>query len=410
MSLIPGLTSILAIKATKLRKFNEEVPLKNPSLNTLPFTKMHGAGNDFVLIDAEHLLGAPAGRMLLKSWCSIAPGFARQLCNRRFSIGADGLVLSLNLKNAELKELATELYGNEAADCELAWVYTDSDGSLPETCGNALRCLTLWARNRNLIKDKANVCTKAGPVKVSFDSASKITVDLGEPSLLGKDIPFGGANGSEQIIKGDFALANNHFPITCVNVGNPHCIIFQAEFMEAAHPQLPLAKEAPTDFFPPQLEIIARQIQKDKRFPESTNVEFVYVTARNRAEVFVLERGAGATLACGSGACAALVAGVLENRLERESTMLLPGGALDVSWSTDDNHVRLTGPAHISFMGEVCLSDVFAVLESRLRESTIAAPRNNHNPVWSTDNNHLHLPSPAHDSFEQEDSQTEVKA
>ncbi len=334
--------------------------MKKLSPISLPFTKMHGAGNDFIIIDAEDLLATASGQRLLNGWADLVPKLAKRLCNRHVAIGADGLVLALNLKNPELARFAKTLYAPQLAQCQLAWVYADSDGSLPQTCGNALRCLTLWAHEHNLIQDQAQVLTAVGPVSVLFHSADKIVVDLGAPKLLSGDIPFVGANGSQQIVKHDFNIADSRYPITCVNVGNPHCVIFQGEFMQTDRPQLPLSKEVSPDFFPKQLQDVARQIQADKRFPQSTNVEFVYVNAPNRAEVFVLERGAGATLACGSGACAALIAGVLEERLMRESTMVLPGGNLDVSWSIDDNHVRLTGPARVSFTGEFALSEVEA--------------------------------------------------
>lgn len=279
----------------------------------LPFTKMHGLGNDFVLVRKEDLLALPKGQEILSDWQTKGSQLARTLCDRHFGIGADGFIL---VSPADDKQ------------CEVAWTFLNSDGSSSDMCGNGLRCLALFHRLDN--HGNFFVETKIGAMPVSFNGADSITIDLKEPILQSERIPF--RAGQQKVIKEIITAGGKTFTVTLVNMGNPHCVIFA--------PTIP-----PDEYFN-----YAPKIQQLNDFPQGVNVEFVQVVSRARAQVKVFERGAGATLACATGAAATLVAGVLEDRLDRQATIELPGGELKVEWASD-NHVKLTGPASFAFTG-----------------------------------------------------------
>ncbi len=333
-----------------------------PSSYSLPFIKMQALGNDFIFIDGEKLLDS-ASRPLLSQWTAVAPQLARQLCQRHHSIGADGLILALPLNNEELRQMAINLYGQSAQDCQLSWTYHNSDGSQSDICGNGLRCLSLWSKLEKDMPGLLKVATAAGPLVISYKDEQNITASLGAPKLKKAQIPFSGAGGQEQTtVQVEFMLDNLSFPITCVNVGNPHCVIFTGHFLQSN-----LFKDLdgqenhlrPTgqlnSFFPQELMPIAAAIEIDSSFPEKTNVEFVHVLNRAHIQVLVWERGCGPTLACGSGAAAAAVAGVLENRLDRLVKVSLPGGTLLIDWS-NDNELKMTGSASLSYHGQIELN------------------------------------------------------
>jgi diaminopimelate epimerase len=327
--------------------------LNNSNSLILPFAKMQALGNDFIVLDGEALLASKEGAELIQGWTKQLPALAQQLCGRRFGIGADGLVLALNLKCKEMRALAVELYGEAAGNCQLAWTITNSDGSTPETCANALRCLALWAHRKELITDRCRVITKAGVVEIAFSGPDAITIDLGEPALSAEKIPYAGGRSGHEVVNQRFELGFKSIPITCVNMGNPHCVTFAKELFEKEKMHVPYVSEQEINQFPPHLLSIAYEIQADSRFPESANVSFALARERTHAEALVVERGCGPTLACGSAAAAILVAGVLEERLERRAKVSLPGGVLLVDWSVKDNHVRITGSARLSFNGQV---------------------------------------------------------
>lgn len=283
----------------------------------LPFTKMHGLGNDFVLVRKSDLAALDTGKEILADWQNQGGSFARTLCDRHFGIGADGFILVSEPKDKQ---------------CEIAWTFLNSDGSASDMCGNGLRCLALFHKLSDQQKtSNFFVETNVGAVPVSFNGADSITIDLKEPVLQSKQIPF--ANTADEAVKQTITAGGKSFVVTCVGMGNPHCVIFA--------PSIPK-----NEYFN-----YAPQIQALKEFPQGVNVEFVEVVDRKKAIVKVFERGAGPTLACATGAAATLVAGVLEDRLDRQATIELPGGSLQVEWSTSDNHVRLTGPATFAFSG-----------------------------------------------------------
>jgi len=267
----------------------------------LPFTKMHGRGNDFIFVEEAALGGA-----------TDLSGLARKLCDRHFGIGADGLIV---------------VAPSQRPDCALrCWIF-NPDGSEAEMCGNGMRCLAVYARERGLVQEDAfGVETLAGVIRPSIQPDGTVQVDMGAPELRRSRIPMLGT-GSEQVVGEELVVDGRSFRITAVSMGNPHCVIF----VDALRDE---------EFFR-----LGPKIERHERFPNGTNVEFVRVHSRRHLGVRVWERGAGPTLACGTGACAAAVAGTLNGLAERAVRVSLPGGDLDVAWLEDTGHVLLTGPA-----------------------------------------------------------------
>lgn len=298
----------------------------------IPFAKLQGLGNDFVFIAEEDLQSSEAGRKILTDWTEQKARLAPVVCDRRFGIGADGLIL---------------VKKSNRADCLLGWSYTNSDGSPSAMCGNGIRCLALWAHRRGLIEDgEFLVDTEIGAVPVTFLAEERITTDLGVPNLDSQRIPVSG-QPRETVVRTPIALDEERtITATCVSMGNPHCVTFDYSLDDD------------------QLSGLAMQLQMHPFFPEGVNVEFVEVESPGRARVAVWERGAGRTLSCATGAAAVLVAGVLEKRLERKAEIVLPGGPLHIEWSENDDRVRITGPAKFVFAGSVDLSRLLSKLSS----------------------------------------------
>ena len=273
------------------------------------FTKMHGLGNDFVLVNCfEEMLDLER-----------APGIAAKVCDRYFGIGADGLILLL-----------------PADDGDVTMRIFNSDGSEAEMCGNGIRCAAKYLYERGLVKkDKIRVKTLAGMIIpeliIENGSVRLVRVDMGEPRLERSEIPMEGAPG--QVINEPLQVDGAAFQVTAVSMGNPHCIIFVPD----------------TDLVP--LREIGPRIEKHPAFPRKTNVEFIQVLNRQEVRMQVWERGAGETMACGTGACATAVACVLNDHTGRRVTVHLKGGDLLIEWA-ENNHVYMTGPAEEVFTGE----------------------------------------------------------
>jgi len=277
----------------------------------LSFTKMHGCGNDFILVEEA----APALTPDL-------PELARKLCDRHFGIGADGLIV---------------VGSSRRPGCKLRWRMFNSDGSEAEMCGNGMRCLALFARERGLVKeDRFDVETLAGVITPAILPDGRVRVDMGIPELRRSRIPMLGPD-SEQVVGEELVVDGRSFTITAVSMGNPHCVIFDDS----------LADE--------EFLRVGPKMARDHRFPNGTNVEFVRVYSRRHLGVRVWERGAGPTLACGTGACAVAVAGVLNGFTERLVHVSLLGGDLDVTWLEGSGHVLLEGPAEKLFWGQVLI-------------------------------------------------------
>ena len=277
----------------------------------IQFVKCQGLGNDFIMIDG---ISQRINEKELKLE-------AEKLCDRNFGIGADGLILALP---------------SEESDIQMKVI--NSDGSVPEMCGNGLRCFAKWVREEGLIeKSLFSVETGAG-VRIPAlldknDSVQMVEVGMGEPSLEPKKIPVK-ITEKESVVEHIFEVENQQLRGTCVSMGNPHVVIFVDNLKEI------------------ELDKLGPAISNHELFPEGVNVEFVQVVQPDEAVMVVWERGAGATLACGTGACAVLVAGVLTKRLERTSTIHLPGGPLKINWQESDNRVVMTGPAETVYRGQ----------------------------------------------------------
>lgn len=301
--------------------------MKMNKKNSILFTKVHGNGNDFVLVNA---LDNEDGT------CSdIDPGklseLARDICNRHTGVGADGMVLILpSLPNS-----------SERADVRMR--IFNSDGSEAQMCGNAIRCVARYLYERGLVCErKIRVDTLAGIMVPEIVSGGKtagnktvmVRVDMGEPRLERSEIPMSGAAG--KVVDEKLEVNGKEYRVTAVSMGNPHCVIFVDD----------------VDKFP--LVSVGSAIERHPSFPERTNVEFVQVLNWEEVRMRVWERGAGETLACGTGACAATVAGVLNNHTGRTVTVHLKGGDLTIEWG-DNNHVYMTGPAEEVFEGRYFL-------------------------------------------------------
>src|SRR5256884_2299511 len=256
---------------------------------TLHFAKLHGTANDFIYVDARAgFPGDPA---------ALAP----RPCARRRGIGADGLILLLPPSNGE-------------ADCRMA-IY-NADGSRPEMCGNGIRGLAKFVHDRGLSRaEPLRVETDAGVKTVVAELAggrvARVTVDMGVPVWDGRQIPVA-ADG--EVVERPLEVAGRAYRMTCVSMGNPHCVVF-AEDVAA----LPLAEIGP-------------RFEHHPFFPRRVNTEFVRATARDRLAVRGWERGAGGTVACGTGACAAAGAAARTERTDRRVTVALPGGELEIDW------------------------------------------------------------------------------
>lgn len=274
------------------------------------FDKMHGLGNDFLLLDAR---AEPE-----RDW----PELARRWCRRRFGVGGDGLILILD---------------SEPADWRMR--IFNSDGTEPEMCGNGIRCFAKFLRDHGLEqRDTFTVETLAGPIRptlVASDGATaQVRVDMGPPRLRPEQIPFLGDEGAGKVVGALLQVDDDPMSVTCVSMGNPHCVLFVENLDQM------------------QIEWWGPMIERHERFPERTNVEFVQVRGRGELDMRVWERGAGRTLACGTGACASLVAAHLNGYTERAATVHLEGGDLAIEWGEDDR-VRMTGPAETAFCGEL---------------------------------------------------------
>ena len=271
------------------------------------FTKMHGLGNDYVCINC------------FRERVEDPPGFARTLCDRHYGIGADGLILICPSKVSDFK---MEIY--------------NSDGSVAGMCGNGIRCLGKYVYDYGLTgKETLSIETKSGirnmHLQIRDGKACGAMVDMGVPRLNAHSIPI--LSEKDLVINDPIEVQEKNYRMTGISMGNPHAVIFSEEI---------------NGIF---LEETGRELEFHPRFPERANIEFCHVTARDRMEVRVWERGVGETLACGTGACAAVVASVLNDLTDEEVIVKLLGGELSVRWDRKVNHVFLEGPAVKVFDG-----------------------------------------------------------
>jgi len=274
---------------------------------TMRFTKMHGLGNDFVVVDAsrEDVLDAV--------------GLASAVSDRHTGIGSDGLIL---LRSSNAADLRMEMY--------------NADGSRAEMCGNGIRCVAKYAVEHGLAEGpEMRIDTDAGVKPAACEwvngRVDRVRIDMGRPVLAAKAIPA--IIDAGRVVDHPFTFGDATYAITCVCVGNPHAVVF-VDDLDAV-----------------RLDTVGPRIEHAPMFPNRINAHFVRVDDRTHLTMKTWERGSGATRACGTGACAVCVAGALTHRTDRAITATLPGGRLQIEWAEDD-HVYMTGPAVEVYSGE----------------------------------------------------------
>lgn len=277
----------------------------------MQFSKMHGAGNDFVVVNG------------FKETVKDVEAASRLVCDRHFGVGADGLILIL-----------------PSATADFRMRIINSDGSEPEMCGNGIRCAARYVYENGLTdKTKITFETLAGPIKPELVLADgKITgvkVDMGKPRLSRGEIPLTGPAG-EPAMNVPVVVDGKTYTGIGVSMGNPHFVVFVDDVMAV------------------DLPAVGPKLETNPLFPRKTNVEFAQVVNRREIRMRVWERGAGITLACGTGTCATVVAAALSGRTDRTALVHLDGGDLTIEWAEDDR-VFMTGPAVEVFRGEFLL-------------------------------------------------------
>jgi diaminopimelate epimerase len=277
----------------------------------LEFAKYQGLGNDFILVDNRD-----------STTPKVTPEQAIKLCDRHFGIGGDGVIFALP--------------GQDGTDYTMR--IFNSDGSEPEMCGNGIRCMARFIADLEgaSAKESYTIHTLAGLIVPKLTADGQVTVDMGKPRLSASEIPTTLAGADGQSIDQSLTVAGQTWQVTNVSMGNPHCITFVDDVQAI------------------DLEKIGPQFEHNAAFPQRTNTEFIEVVRPDYLKMRVWERGAGITLACGTGACAALVAAVLNGKSDRACTIELPGGPLLIEWAADEK-IFMTGPAELAFTGSVAI-------------------------------------------------------
>ena len=271
-------------------------------------TKMQGCGNDFVILDYDEFL---------KLDLNMSEA-AQKLCDRNFGIGADGLIIP----------------NTKAENADIGWFFYNSDGSTAQMCGNGIRCFAKYAYDKGLVNKKEfSVSTLAGIIKPKLMDDGNVRVNMSKPILESEKIPFIPVDNMNY----KMSVKNRIFEGSAVSMGNPHFVIY----VDNEDNTLELAKE------------YGPEIETSFEFPEKTNVEFAKIKSYKKVELRVWERGCGITLACGTGACATVVAGILNGKIENSVDVQLLGGIVHIDWAgskEDTNHdVFMTGPANYVF-------------------------------------------------------------
>lgn len=285
--------------------------------STVEFAKYQGLGNDFILVDNRS-----------REDLMVSAEQAIKLCDRNFGIGGDGVIFALP----------------PTGDTDYSMRLWNSDGTEPEMCGNGIRCLARFVAERDgdAPGTTHRIHTLAGLIQPSLTDDGLVCVDMGPPTLSRDLVPTTLPPTKDgAVVAAPLEAAGLTWQVTCVSMGNPHAIIYSSSQGDIKLDDLDLAAVGPV-------------FEANSVFPAKTNTEFVEVVDRQHVRMVVWERGAGATLACGTGACALVVAGVLEGRIDRKCQVDLPGGPLHIEWREDD-HVLMTGPAELVFAGSVSL-------------------------------------------------------
>lgn len=280
------------------------------------FTKMQGIGNDYVYVDCT------------KESVSDPAALARRISDRHFGIGSDGLVLILP---------------GDRADFRMRMF--NADGSEAEMCGNASRCVARYVYERGLT-DRTEITLETGAgiktlrIQLKDGRAASVQVDMGEPELRPGRIPvdpsaLGLPEDADRVQDAELRTGDGLFRVTCVSMGNPHCVVFVDEA-----DSLPIGEMGPL-------------FENHPAFPRRINTEFAQVKDRTHIRMRVWERGSGETLACGTGACATLTAAVMNGLTERKARLELNGGTLEIEWDEKTGHILMTGPAEFVYDGEL---------------------------------------------------------
>ena len=278
----------------------------------MKFTKMQGLGNDYVYVNC------------LKETIADPPALAKKISDRHFGVGSDGLIM---INPSDKADFEMEMY--------------NADGSRAEMCGNGIRCVAKYVYDYGLTdKTRISVETLAGikylDLTVENGKVSLVRVDMGRPILEPENIPVQ-AEGS-RVVDEPLTVDGKEYRMTCVSMGNPHAVIFVDQDVR----ELPLEQIGPS-------------FENHERFPKRINTEFARVLDRRTVEMRVWERGSGETLACGTGACAAMTAAAQAGLVSHHTTVRLPGGELEVRWAEENRHLYMTGPAVTVFEGEIFL-------------------------------------------------------
>lgn len=277
----------------------------------MKFTKMEGLGNDYVYVNC------------FRETVDNPSEVAKKVSDRHFGIGSDGLIL---IRPSEVADFRMDMY--------------NADGSQAEMCGNGIRCVAKYVYDYGLTdKTSISIETLAGikylDLQVTDGKVSLITVNMGSPELVPDKIPV--ISDSKRVVDEPIEVGGTTYKMTCVSMGNPHCIVFVED----------------TASFP--LETVGPLFENHERFPKRVNTEFIQLLDRKTVNMRVWERGSCETLACGTGACASAVACILNGLTEDEITLHLLGGDLIVRWDQEKNLVYMTGPARVVFDGEIVL-------------------------------------------------------
>lgn len=277
----------------------------------MKFTKMHGCGNDYIYVNgAQERISAEE-----------KPELVRRLSDRHFGIGGDGVI-----------------FINPSIEADFEMEMYNSDGSRAEMCGNGIRCVAKYVYDKGLTEQTSISVVSCGQIKyldlyLDDGKVSTVKVNMGAPILRANEIPV--ISDSEEVIAERIEVGNDVYKMTCVSMGNPHAVIFMDDVENL------------------KIEQIGPLFEKHIRFPKKINTEFVKIVDKKNVEMRVWERGAGETLACGTGCCAAVVACILNGLTENEVTVKLLGGKIKIEWDRVNNLVYMTGPAVTIFDGEI---------------------------------------------------------
>ena len=279
----------------------------------MKFTKMHGAGNDYVYINGFTEKIAQEDK----------PEWVKKISDRHFGIGSDGAIF---INPSDVADFEMEMY--------------NADGTRSEMCGNGIRCVGKFVYDKGLTDKKQITVVSAGKIKyldltVENGKAVQIKVNMGEPILKSELVPV--VSDSEEVISEPIYISevDKSYEMTCVSMGNPHAVVFMEDVENL------------------EIEKIGPYFENHCRFPNRTNTEFVKVLDKNNVQMRVWERGTGETLACGTGCCATAVACILNGLTEEEVTVHVLGGKIKIFWNRESNLVYMTGPAETVFEGEI---------------------------------------------------------